>query len=63
MYYYVHTCSSLVALSLPSNVQNFISTPPPISSDQLHKYHEKMSPLNVAHIPPNKYGINYLDFN
>ena len=40
----VRTCSILVALFHPSNVQNFTSTSPPTSSNQLHKYHLNCSP-------------------
>ena len=33
----VRTCSILVTLSRPSNVQNFTSIPPSTSNNQLHK--------------------------
>ena len=36
----VCTCSILVALSPPLNVQNVTPTPPPTSGNQLHKYHK-----------------------
>ena len=48
----------VVAVSLPLDIQNFTSTPPPTSSNQLHKYHKKCSPESFLS-PPNTYGINY----
>ena len=54
----VRTCSILVTLSRPSNVQNFTSIPPSTSNNQLHK----SSPEYLSY-PPITYGINYLDFD
>ena len=54
----VLTCSILVTLSRPSNVQNFTSIPPPTSNNQFHK-----CSAEYLSYRPYTYGINYLDFD